>query len=288
MTPSGRGRPPPRDEAIAALRECALSAEDSPGVALTDDWLSIARSIDAAGGRDRDAWSELVVHTARAGNAALVLCPRDETICLRADVPLDDGSDGNLTRRVHEACAAVQGDVSPVSRDDDRRQPPNDEVRRSLADHLDEIGWPALDRTDGSIAVELEVPGGYFQAAVAAAGAGVSFVATLVTTEELPSQPARTALAYLLLRAAGAVRLVRPFARVSVDGAAAGLEIAWSGVPTAAEVAHSLRALSVACALCGREAEALQRDDDLARRYLETRMVAVTRTTNRPAACAAG
>jgi len=88
--------------------------------------------------------------------------------------------------------------------------------------------------------------------------------------------------------AIGDLQPLRPGRCLSVDGAAAGLEIAWSGVPTAAEVAHSLRALSVACALCGREAEALQRDDDLARRYLETRMVAVTRTTNRPAACAAG
>lgn len=286
MTPWRHIRPACRDAAIAALRECAPDGEDGVGVSLTDDWFSVARAIDAGAGRD--AWSLLVEHTAGERHAALVLGPRDGCICLRADVALDDRVDGSLARRVQEAWRAVEAGAAPASRDDRRPLPPRDEVLRALADHLGELGWPSREAADGSIAVELEVPGGWFQAAVAPAGAGVSFAVTLVTSAEVPSEPARNALAHLLLRAAGAVRLVRPFARGSAHATAAGLEIAWTDVPTAAEVAHSLRALSVACALCGREAEALQRDDDLARRYLETQMGARAQTTTRPAACAAG
>jgi hypothetical protein len=290
ISPPERGRPVRCRTAIAALRECAAGLEQSACVAVTDDWLSIMRPLSAINGHD--AWSVLRDHAAQGGAAALALCARDDTLRLRADVALHADDDCDLAARVRNACAAIAG-VSPPPHDPQARGrdaascAPAGAGLEYLKDLLHEAGWPPLERAGGRITVELEVPGGYFQADARTTGADMRFAVEIVAATDVPCDPARSALAHLLLRTAAAVRLVRPFARESADGAAAGFDVAWTGVPTASEIAHGLAALSVACGLCGREADALLRDAHLASRYLAAQRREMESITNHPAACAA-
>ena len=75
----------------------------------------------------------------------------------------------------------------------------------------------------------------------------------------------RDAASQLLLRAAAVVRLVRP---VLVADGAPRFEVVFDTAPSAAELAHALSALAVACRLFGREAEVVQRSPAVAARVV--------------------
>jgi hypothetical protein len=124
-----------------------------------------------------------------------------------------------------------------------------------------EMGWPVVER-DGGVLIELDVPQGFAQARVAAGPDG-SIATAVFIGDGPPPSPCRDALALLLLRASGSVRLVRAAAK-----ATPGLEVALPPPVTVPALQHAFCALSVAYRLVVREAAALAHDASLAATYL--------------------
>jgi hypothetical protein len=138
-----------------------------------------------------------------------------------------------------------------------------------LASLLEEAGWPCLNRSDHSFQVDLEVKDRLlYQASVERLPAGIRLWVCLVCCERDAPLPVRLALSALLLRTGGSVRMARGSVRQTQQGLATGFDVLLPGTCGAAELAHGLSALSVACDLFGREVEALAQDAVLAERYL--------------------
>lgn len=220
-------------------------------VAVRDGWLAV----DAPLYDGVPSPAALLARNATLGGGArIVLAPSPR---VRADVALDD--DARLVRRVAEACAGVaRARAGCAGRDVAAPLAPGDPVARSS-----ETGWRVVPREPGVAAVELAIPAGFRQALVAARGGGtVVDVDALDALDAAPaSDAAREACALLLLRVAGAVRLVRPTG-------VARLTVAFDGDVTAGELAHAFAALSVACRHVCREAAVLAHDEDIARAYV--------------------
>jgi hypothetical protein len=139
------------------------------------------------------------------------------------------------------------------------------EPPQPLATLCREAGWPFEERADGSIAVDLGVPGAYVQALVDALADRIRIDAELADVPEAKG-PCRTALAELLLRANGAFRMVRA---VLGTASRAVLEVALPPTAGAAELAEALAALAVAARGCALEARLVATDEALAQAFLE-------------------
>jgi hypothetical protein len=127
-----------------------------------------------------------------------------------------------------------------------------------------EAGWPFEERADGSLAVDLFVPGAYLAALVEARADRVTVEAELV---RLPDAGAsREALAALLLRVNGAFRMVRA---VLAPESRALLEVSLPLTANAAELGEAIAALAVAARHCALEARLVAIDAALARAFLE-------------------
>jgi hypothetical protein len=131
-----------------------------------------------------------------------------------------------------------------------------------------EAGWPFHERSDGQVAVPLEVPDMYLQAAIRPWDHGLLCVEAPLESLPHAAGGCRAAVGVLLLTACGAVRMVRATARPGETE----VEYAWQAVvdPVAEELRHALAAISVACRLSAREVEAL-RDQTIAAKYLAVR-----------------
>ena len=147
-------------------------------------------------------------------------------------------------------------------------------VTRDLPAAFREAGWSFTEKEHGMLWVNLETPTGTtnFRAQVRTREAeGVRIMAILAQFDSL-SRDSRHSLGHLLLRASGSLRLVRASAWTKSGEAGLAFEvfIPTRETPRPAEIDHALSALSMACSVCGPEAEALQ-DRVLARNYLRMR-----------------
>ena len=183
---------------------------------------------------------------------------RDGAIVVCAQIPIDDPT--STVPLIRDTCAGFEFAASASSA--------VNELPASSADLQNlctEAGWDFTARSDGSLAVELECRDTFIQAALSARGEGVHVFVELADCDE--SMPA---IAEMLLTAGSAVRLARP-AIVPRDGKPSPrFEVAFSAMPTAAQLAHALSALSVACATCAEEVVALQ-NTNVAGEYLALR-----------------
>ncbi len=136
--------------------------------------------------------------------------------------------------------------------------------RPNLRRLCEEAGWPCIERAGGRLAVELETTG-FHEAIVARQGRGTHLAVT--AGMDGISETSRQAIAALLLRANGVVRMARAATTETADRAGTRFEVALGGEPTAAGLQHGLSALSVMCRLCAREVEFL-RDPRAAEVYL--------------------
>jgi hypothetical protein len=240
---------------------CRVSARIDGG------WLVLRRPFDAAvDGADVSPPALLRRSAGFAGGAKFSLGAR---LQVGAEVPLD----GDVEARLREACGALgaadagreqavtAGDESPTtSGDADRLQ------------HLcGEAGWGFTARPDGSLAVDLRVSDSYALAGIAAFPSGAVRVSVDVTGDggAGDASPCRQALAIFALRVNDVVRLARAVLSGPANETHLRLEVVFGTQPTATELDHALAALSAAWSLCGREAEALLRDEQIARVYLE-------------------
>ncbi len=273
-----------------ALQECAFAPEPAgngdwilsssngggPAIAarMADDWLCL-RAAPGWLGRPRagSAWALLESNADLPGGAKLVLAPGATDVALQAEIPVHD--DVGLVGRVRQACAgfargaAIWRDGESGERDIRAAQGEGLAAAVDLLALSQAAQWNGVARADGVVAVDLKVRGltphallrqgpcGHIAASVDLNGDSVD--------DEGPPPDCREALARLLLRTNGILRM----ARATVAGGTPRLEVVFDDAPSPAELGHALAALAVGCELAAREAEVLARDDAAARVYLE-------------------
>jgi hypothetical protein len=255
------------------------------GVAsVKDDWLHVEMPLTTARGRRRrlnsarSAWGLLSRNKAIRGNARLILSGRERFLNVSADISLDD--EVNLASRIEEslhgfataleATCGPHGNASVDSRStvpiSEAAKGPDPDLRRLC----EEAGWPFIERPTGSLAVDLGVPRDFYQGIVEeqeGRDGGIRLSVGLAQGELSPKL-CRWAVAFFLLTACSALRMVRPATEGKEHESAVSLEISFASRPCAPELHHALAALSVACQMIGREAKVLHQDERLAREYL--------------------
>lgn len=146
------------------------------------------------------------------------------------------------------------------------REASNDASAPELANLCREAGWAFEERPDGTLVVDLGVPGAYVPALVEARTSGFAVEAILI--DALPASRARrVAIASLLLRANGAFRMARAVFRSVEAGSQAMLEASLPSDADAVEFGLALGAVAVAAQHCAVEARMLAEDDRLALAY---------------------
>ena len=236
---------------------------------IDDAWLVITAR--QAPGPSHRPWSLLEWNGALPGGVRLALARRSGELLARADVTLDP--ERGLGSRIDRACtdlkAAAGVLVDPLVQPPDPSASGSEDRSREILALCEETGWPARARDDGQVLVDLEVPGAFHQALVGAGTRGAVRVAVpVLDAEEVAdaTETRRRAVACLLLRAGGVVRLVRAVAAAGGQ-AVPGFEVALTD-PDCTAAAHAFAALSVACRLAAPAASVLSRDEAVARIYL--------------------
>lgn len=226
-------------------------------------------------------WELLQWNADLTGGGKFALLPEEQSINLRAEIPL--GEDVDLAGRIHQACTGFKTALERLrgGKTKDYQAGPHpaifaaDPVQSAgpdLSRLCHEAAWPFTERSAGKLVVDLDVPDGFYQAIIQERMSQVHVSVELAACESLSlSQLCRQALGALLLIACGMVRLARATAEEREGRTAVRFEVVFVSPPCAAEMAHALSALSVACRLCGREAKVLQQDEGAAEEYLALR-----------------
>lgn len=267
-------------------------------IRLEDDWLVIEAAASRALDHliQQDGTPALVAaHVLLPAGAKLVMpggdrpleenspCPR---LLARAEIPAaasDDTAHERLTARVRLCCNDLRRALS-VKTSDVRSPIPHGPVgpapesgagedrdptgNPDLLELLATAGWTASPGGDSAIRVTLANPaGGFRQAAITATPSSACLYVDLAPDPgEAVAEPHLSAVAGLLLRAAGTIRLARPFSRRG--GAELGFEVRLPAPYGAEDLDLALSALSVAAAQTAGEVEALARDRGLCRSYV--------------------
>lgn len=126
----------------------------------------------------------------------------------------------------------------------------------SLAELLQEAGWPYRRRPGGELLSDLETGNHFHQAEIEGYGEGACFRVTLFRGQAA-DDVAQEAICFYLLEANAAVRYARAFLRREDPEISAGFEVRTETLPSAAEAGHALSALTVASRQCARELEVL-------------------------------
>lgn len=251
---------------------------------IDDGWVSVDASQGLSSmAQAASAWALLQWNGALAGGAKFALHPKQPGPRLRADLPLDE--DINLTRRLSQACAGLRAARTLHSAGGNGREAasptdilisddPGETAPADLPALCRQTQWDFIEREPGRLVVDLDVSG-RFQQAIIETGTDRRVVASVPIIDaaraggETPSPTRRQALSLLLLRTCGIVRMVRAAAQMGDGATAARFEVAFGDTPCAAELTHGLAALSVACRLASREAAVLERDEAMARAYVQ-------------------
>jgi len=262
-------------------QEWQLSTAGRTGTARIDEgWLVV--DFPPPRGRAPSPLRTLERNAELTGNAKHVLLD-DGVIRLRAEVPLDEANGcgaAGTARQVRDAAAGLASALgasnaatacsadAPGEAGSDSEAPSSDPG--ALCSEAD---WSYNERASGCFHVDLDVPGGAFhQAAVRRDGERIVQRLELIAEDTVAREGAAgVAIAALLLRVSGVVRMARAASWRADRGRAWGFEVQLPGTTTVGAFVHGLAALSVACGLSGREVRALAEDPALARHYLEIR-----------------
>ncbi len=241
-------------------------------------WLTV--DIEPAGRQPADPWAMLLATAEAPAGVKLTMDEACGTSHLLGELSLAldetcelDQRVGELLGGVKDFLAASKGGKQPTAHEGGASSavasaPPG--PAPAAAELCREAGWPFTERSEGRVAVMLELQRQPFQAVVEPRpnGALVASV-TLASGREPPCDPHRRALALLLLSASRSVRLVRAAAVEEADGRfEARLEVALRFGAGAGDLADALSALSVACRWCGPEVELVHESSLIAETYL--------------------
>ncbi len=189
---------------------------------------------------------------------------------LRSELPFDAAVDiasrlVATTTALEEAADLLRRAIVPApsgeakARDEGRAQ--------TLADLCAESGWTHHPSPDGSIRVDLDVPGDFRQAELRLDHTGFRATVNIALPDQVGA-PSRAAVARMLTLANGTVRLVRVCIADARQGPIVRVEAGYAFAPVAAEVGEALAALSVAVGCWVAELEVLGADEALASAYL--------------------
>jgi hypothetical protein len=234
-----------------------------------DDWLVIESDCPPV-----IFWEALVRNASLPGLAKFVLA-RDETLRLRAEIPLLEN--GDLTTRLRETCSGFEVGWAhcdaQLSSSFSSAGPAEPVDLKSLCT---EAGWRFVERSGRKLAVELEVPGGYSQALLIPTCHGVCISCEIAMIDSITDE-CRQAMGRFLLDASALVRMARASVMTSGGSTVAQFEAVFGTAPNPLEISTALECLSVACSLCGEEVKALQ-TPAIAERYLALRAGATPAT----------
>jgi hypothetical protein len=229
-----------------------------------NDWLALTVPIEPLAG-PTSPWSVLERNATLPGGVRLVRAAAGG-LALRADVPLaDDGDERVVTQRIHRAAADLSSAVGGATVVPATNGPLADDVLAASA----ATGWPIEPRGAAELTVDLGAPD-LVERAVVAARADATLAVTVPLVEDPPrgaSDISRRAVARLVLRLAGLVRLVRAAADPERPESLRFEVIVAEATSTA--LAHAFAALAVACGLGAAEIATLLSDEAVARLYLQ-------------------
>jgi len=246
-----------------------------------------AQPLDAARTPGATSWISLLERNGTLrGTAKLTLGANDSSVGARADIPLAayEGRPDpceELAGRIEAASGGVAGalDVGVAAVPAPPRAPNADGAGRGartcearIAEACRAAGWTAEASPSGDVRVPLESGVATHRDATLRLGDdGVRIRAQLLPVDAPGlDDPGRAAAALLLLRASGALRMVRGVAAAgSASTPFLGLEVQLGPDPSRAELGHALSALSVAVDETAQEVDALIRDPALATLYLD-------------------
>ncbi len=242
---------------------------------IEDGWLMLGATLGGAvfGGGE---WTLLEWNADLAGGARIALRPARHDLGVRAEIALEAGVD--VERRILEAHAGLSEASSRMHYHAAAKRVATSRPPVAVTDATEDLaalcrdsGWVARARDAGRLDVDLDVPGAVHQAVVERRADGAVVMATPIldtalTGVQAASVTCRRALALLLLRTCGAVRIVRAVATVD-DAVPARLEVVHRR-PTVPELGDAFAALSIACRLAAAEAAVLWHDETAASSYL--------------------
>ena len=280
-----------REAAVgAALAQCARDVEWLGGgrwriglangkpfaamARLEDGWLVLEARPTLPRPSDH-VWELLKLNGTIGGGSKFTLPPDGAALQLRAEVPAWEEAD--VTRRLGQACRSLEDAIGCVG-NGMLTQPARGAVVATkesgekadaacLPQLVSEAGWSRVDRKGESVAVQLDVPGAFYQASVELRADGELRIGVEVAAAEKFAPPVRRALGRLLLVGTGLMRLVQA-AATTTAGDTVRFEVGFGSLASGAELNIALEALSVACRSFGREAKALVQEE-VASPYLE-------------------
>ena len=244
---------------------------------LEGDWLLLDLPLPKmASPSDEQLWRMLALNADIAGAAKFAL-DAGGAGALRAEIPLADDCDGRV--RIPSACESVKSALDALGASSGRGrgskavaavgQADGEQASdESLADLCSQSGWVPEDGPSGSIAVKLDIRQRVYYAMLTARGDGGVDLQVHVASAEGLSDRCRSAMAAMLLRACGVIRMARASACSKKSRReAVAFEVCLPGRVTCAELGEALSSLSVACETCGNEIRAL-RNEEIAQAYL--------------------
>jgi hypothetical protein len=283
------------DPALAALNEAAgeiqqeglcrwsFAAGPEETVKITArvdrEWVFMDAPLAACEGvrwlQPKRLWNLLHANAGLSGGAKFIFAGTPRHIRLRAEIPVNEGID--LAARIRNACGGFQEALlcfrhERSGRSVDGLEPlrpadpgPSDGRFQGLCT---EAGWACSGRSDGGIAIRLDVPEAYYQATVRNGNRGSLCVWVELASEGSWLRDSWKALGVFLLQACGHLKTVRAAARYLGSGTTtAGLEVAIDPSAGSEELGRAFRALSVACTLIGKEVRILG-DEVVGKEYL--------------------
>lgn len=248
---------------------------------LTDDWLLFDAPLPepAAG---VSAWDVFTANARLPGGLKGCAGASGGTLRLRAEVPLLERLP--LAREVEEVCAGL---AAAWFRGDALDAHPAPRVVTTgagdAATSVDlqqlcaEAAWPFTVRGADAMMVELDVQGGFQQAAVERQPHRGVVVSVPVLSEPPRAPVCDAAVGAFLLRVTGAVRMVRAATGTSRESVC--FEVVRTTMPDSAELAEAFAALSLAWRCAGREAAVLAADERAAEWYVRRAAVAAGSST---------
>ena len=245
---------------------------------MTDDWLLFDAPLPKPVG-GVTAWDVFAANALLPGGLKGCAGASDGTLRLRAELPLVEQLP--LVRSVQEVCAGLAAAAAwlrPAGLD----APPAPSAE-TTSDGVDlqqlcaETAWPFTVRGADTAMVELDVPGAFQQASVALQLDRGLVVSVPVLSEPLRAPVCATAVGAFLLRATGAVRMVR--AATGTSRVPVCFEVVRAAMPAPAELAEGFAALSLAWRCAAREAAVLAADQRVAEWYVRRAAVNVGPST---------
>ena len=265
---------------------------------IEDGWL-IFETTDTE--PDANPWALLQMNRKLGVGTKFVMRPFTKQVRLRSEVLLCDHVDlssrlsdlkAELTTAmglVHQLVTGAARDRSTRVHSDAKQQKSRsgpdefegNEAGPSLKERCDLSGWPSVERSNGEVTVELEVPDAFHQATISRKPSGDLHLSCALPPDLKANGTTSTAGAQLLLQVSSLLRLVRAeIVEIETKGDGGelvedsallqrfSLTVSLPSDACANEFNEALTGLSVACDLTARETEALC-DTRVADRYLQ-------------------